>query len=315
MTYAIISDIHGNYPALTATLDDAKAHGADMYLLLGDHTNRFPWANEIIDELRNLSPAHIIRGNGEDYYTDLQHVNKEDMTDAQFKSVYWAYNLFTPENLAYLLSLPETITISHVGTGIHLAHSIDLFYRPSVVGLFHTINFHNMMMTSPITHREYLARGREALLACPEAMADIRALPGGIYLFGHNHLQFHTEIEGRIFINPGSCGLPADWDTTAPYILLSYENGRWTVSERRVKYDLNTVIEGIDASGFSAYTPAFSQVLKLQLLSGKEYVGAFITHVLETRKRLDPTVPRNEAWDIAVKTWDANNLGYITWPG
>ena len=33
MLYAVIADIHGNYPALRAVLEDAREAGAQQYLL------------------------------------------------------------------------------------------------------------------------------------------------------------------------------------------------------------------------------------------------------------------------------------------
>jgi len=181
MTYAIFSDIHGNHPALAAALADAKAQGAAEYIFIGDYTSRFPWGNDVVNTLRTLKPAHVIKGNGEGYYYDLKS-SKGNMTDEQFKPMSWSYNELTPENLDYLLTLPDKLTISHKGTNIYLAHSIDFFYHPQVIKFFHTINFNNMMLKSPISHKEYLAQGRDALLTCPDTLASILALPKGIYL-------------------------------------------------------------------------------------------------------------------------------------
>ena len=36
MKFAVISDIHGNAPALRLALADAAAHGVDGYVLAGD---------------------------------------------------------------------------------------------------------------------------------------------------------------------------------------------------------------------------------------------------------------------------------------
>jgi len=36
MKYAILSDVHSNWEALTAVIEDARHHGADQFLCLGD---------------------------------------------------------------------------------------------------------------------------------------------------------------------------------------------------------------------------------------------------------------------------------------
>lgn len=41
MKYAIISDIHGNLPALLLVLADAAAQGAQQYLFVGDERRPF----------------------------------------------------------------------------------------------------------------------------------------------------------------------------------------------------------------------------------------------------------------------------------
>ena len=312
MTYAIISDIHGNYPAFEAVLADAKAHGADEYILLGDYVSRYPWANETAEAMRKLKPAHIVRGNGEDYFTELLQQPQDKfadlMTAEQWQPVTWAYKTLSPGNLEYLLALPETAVIQHQDTNIYLSHTIDLIFTPPAIEFFHTLSFHDMMTASPFTHEEYLARGREMLLSNPVTLAQIRALPKGIYAFGHNHLQFFMEYEGRLFINPGSCGNPADWDAAAVYSLLRRENDAWTVTERRVKYDLDKVTQGLITSGYQDYAPAWSHAAMVQILTGKEYMGLFVTHFVAEAKRLGHTQGpiRGPIWDAAVKSWYAS---------
>ena len=59
MIYAVISDIHGNYPALKAVTYDAKAKGAEAFLLLGDYIRDTPTLNEVV-AAAGYSKYHII---------------------------------------------------------------------------------------------------------------------------------------------------------------------------------------------------------------------------------------------------------------
>ena len=65
MKIAVISDVHGNLPALEAFL---KAEKADMYVSLGDVVNYGPWQNECVELLNTLDYKILLRGNHEDYY-------------------------------------------------------------------------------------------------------------------------------------------------------------------------------------------------------------------------------------------------------
>jgi len=91
MKYAIISDVHGNNLALEAVLADAKAQGVDKYLLLGDYAGNVP-AGSAIKTIRKISPAVVIKGNGEDYFIPLTGKDFNELTSEQFKLTYWSYN-------------------------------------------------------------------------------------------------------------------------------------------------------------------------------------------------------------------------------
>jgi len=63
MRLAVISDTHGNLPALEAVLEDIQRHSVDGILVAGDLTGG-PYQVETIYLLRSLG-AWMIRGNGD----------------------------------------------------------------------------------------------------------------------------------------------------------------------------------------------------------------------------------------------------------
>ena len=161
-----------------------------------------------------------------------------------------------------------------------------------------------------MTHSEYLTCAREALLSRADAVADLEKLPGGIYLFGHNHLQFYLEYGDKLFINPGSCGEALDWDATAAYTLLDLTPGGRIVTERRVPYNLKNVSDGLRDSGFKAYAPVWSDVLERELLTGKGYFDLFLHHLIKTGQELGKTdyPVGNDVWDAAARSWEPDKL-------
>jgi len=309
MKYAVISDIHGNLPGLQAVLSDAKAQGADKYLFLGDYITNYTWCNEVLDLIRSLDNAVAVSGNHEEvYYQNLHKADKEEWRiDKQYetlKLLYWAYKQLSPKNLQYILELPVTQTIAE--HNINMVHASKIFFREPKVDCNHTYGFWKMVQDKPITHEEFLALGREEMLARPDVVEDILALPKGLYLFGHNHLQFHMEYEGRLFVNPGSCGEPLDCNTDAAYTIVEYDDGTWTINERRVPYDVDMVREKLMKSETYAYTPDWCYIL-LGNLTGRDYTADFIGHLNEVSQEMgQQTFPAsNEAWERAFKTWGA----------
>jgi predicted phosphodiesterase len=310
MKYAIFSDIHGNSPALRAALDDAEARGADKHLFLGDYYRSMPWPNETADAIRSLKGAVVIQGNGEGYLKNFKNQNQDEWVYEQFKLVYWSMREFTQTNIDYLLSLPETAAVYDAGVPIHLHHNLPVFFRKLKVLPFHSSYYRNRMEAEPFTHTEYLAFAKEALLSRADAADEIRGLPEGVYLFGHNHLQFHMEFEGRLFINPGSCGEPCDHDNRAAYTILERIGNDWDVDERRVAYDVEAAIDGLKNSPFTGYAPVWAKVIERGVSTGKDYLSPFLQHLHTTGQLMgkDSEPVDNDVWEAAVKTWDPEKL-------
>jgi len=306
MKYAIISDIHGNNHAFKAVLADAEAMGIDTYLLLGDYASSFPQGGEVVDAIRKLKSAVVIRGNGEDYFVPLKGKAPQELIHEQMKPVYWGYRSLSPENLEYVLNLPQTAAFTDCGINVHLEHNTGMFYQQPKIKPFWSEHFRELMEEKPFTHDEYLRFARKTFLSTPGVVNEIVQRPKGVYLCGHNHLQFHMEYKGRLFINPGSCGEPLDWDTRAAYTVLTISDDGWKVEERRVEYDRQLIINALDSSGFTAYAPVWSRVMKKEALEAKDYFAPLVWHVLDTGRKMGEYASpvSNVVWEEAVKTWD-----------
>jgi predicted phosphodiesterase len=62
MRVAIISDVHGNLPALEAVIKDIRARGADLIVNLGDCVTSPLWPRETFEKLLSLA-LPTVRGN------------------------------------------------------------------------------------------------------------------------------------------------------------------------------------------------------------------------------------------------------------
>lgn len=307
MRYAILSDIHGNLHALKAVLADAKINNADRHLLLGDYFLDYPYLNEVFETIRSIPVAAVIQGNKEE---KLLRLSDKDLQKKQMSPARWNLNELSAENRDYLKSLPETIEISENDMTIRLMHSFDVIFREPWIQPFYSSWFREQMSKTPFSHDEYLTFALDALLSRQDALADIEALSKGIYLFGHNHLQFHGEYNGRIFINPGSCGAACDCDTTAAYTLLDIEGTACNIIERRVAYDIKEALEGLRSSSLGAEAPEWRQLVEKVLLEGQDYFHLFLTHVYETGRQLgDSSYPvADSTWESAAASWDFDTM-------
>lgn len=106
MKYAVISDIHGNKPALDAVLDDARQMGITDFIFAGDYCLSGPFHDECISTLRKIENKIIIRGNEERYLENLIGKDQSKWTDGQMQISYWNYRNIKKEGQSIFLCKP-----------------------------------------------------------------------------------------------------------------------------------------------------------------------------------------------------------------
>jgi predicted phosphodiesterase len=311
LIYAFFSDIHGNYPALLAALADARANGAERFVFLGDYVEDFPWPNEVVETIRAIPGAIVVRGNKELYLRNMKAKNHKGISCENFLPIEWSYNALTADNLDYLFSLPETLDIdAEDGFSLRLVHVSDIFFRKERVRAFHSSAYAERMKAAPFTHAEYLEYAANEVLACPDVVADIGAVPCSVYAYGHNHMQWHMEYGGKLFINPGGCGLPLDWNPAAPYTIIERaDGGAWRVAEFRAPYDAGALLADLAASGMYAGAPVWFDIFTHILRTGEDLFGPLVRHCEAfARERGEPGMPLNdETWRMAVDCFEPLN--------
>lgn len=176
---ALISDIHGNMPALEATLDDIERRGITRVFCLGDLVGKGPHSERAVDICRARC-ERIVRGNWDDGLAAMV---------ADHPAWKWHQARLGPERLAYLAALPNTIDLVLSGRRIRLLHA-------SHHGVY---------------HRVYQGDTRENL----QAMFDNTDFTGHGYKpdvvgYGDIHQAYHRTFPGKELFNVGSVGNPLD---------------------------------------------------------------------------------------------------------
>ena len=98
MRYLVLSDIHANLEALEATL--AAVPPYDSTLVLGDLVGYGADPNAVIECVRRLQPAVIIRGNHDKVATGLE--GAEGCNQIARDAIEWTSAALTAENSAWL---------------------------------------------------------------------------------------------------------------------------------------------------------------------------------------------------------------------
>lgn len=299
MKFAIISDVHGNAPALRLVLDDARKHGAEGFLFAGDYCISAPWASEVISIIRSLPGAYVISGN------DESHLHIPDGDDGQFEASRWCASTLSDDDKAWLDALPAELSFASEGMTIRMAHSSEAFVGKALHERFRTSLLPYLYPDGMVSRETLLADFRQ--FGASGAFHDaVQALSPGVYIFGHNHIQTWADFGGRILINPGSCGMPLDCgEFCASYTLMAVEKGQVTVEERRIPYDVEQLIAQVRQTGQYAAARVWSELIFSEWRTCREKVYEFLWRCERYAQSIgDARRPfAKDTWEAAFSLW------------
>jgi diadenosine tetraphosphatase ApaH/serine/threonine PP2A family protein phosphatase len=236
MKYLVISDIHANLEALDATLSAADPH--DHVLVLGDLVGYGADPNPVVQRIRALPAATVIRGNHDKVATGLDDV--EGFNYLARQAIEWTAAALTPDNRAWLTALPRG----------------PLLVEPLV----------EICHGAPFDEDTYIFDDLDATRALRVARAPL-------CLYGHTHVPAAFRLEGRgrngdmqmlgpprgprfqvaldrdakYLVNCGAVGQPRDGDPHAASGL--FDTAAHTLAITRVPYDVAAAQAKIIAAG------------------------------------------------------------------
>ena len=187
MLYAVIADIHGNYPSLRAVLEDAREAGAQQYLLLGDFLTDWPFTREVLETLASLENAVFVSGNREWYLDTLHpaHRHRE-----QFAALFLTREAMGERALSWVRSLPKSTRLSTPdGVGsLFLEHIPPVGVGESGGKSPASGELDERFPTRDASHQEVAQYVRESFLKLPHLPEVLQRVNAPVYLHGHSHL-------------------------------------------------------------------------------------------------------------------------------
>ncbi|MGI8915930.1 MAG: metallophosphoesterase family protein [Chloroflexota bacterium] len=228
MRIAVISDIHGNLPALQAVIADAGT--VDTWWCLGDITGYGANPNECVRCVRDLGGV-VLAGNHDVAAIGLASI--PSFNNHAARCLRWTARVLEPDQRTFLREVAE-LPVRLERDRFTLVHASP---------------------RDPVW--EYVATGREALENFPFFSSQY-------CLVGHTHVAAAYDDRGRnvmgdligpgqpladrrLLCNPGAVGQPRDGDWRASYLLLDDDGPGW--EWRRVAYDVADAAARIRAAG------------------------------------------------------------------
>lgn len=307
MRYALIADIHGNLHALQAVLDDAGRRRADACILLGDYNLSCAYPDEVTTLLRKLKPRIAVSGNEEIHLKNLMEQDQSTWTDGQLQAVYQSFRALSDENRRYMARLPEEAAIRDGRTIVTAFHDFNRFFglKESKENRVSSNHFATLVRDRRLTPKQAVERSKAKLTSNPRLRQSMDRFPDGVYLFGHEHLQYHLELGGKLCVNPGSCGLPLDGIGGAPYSILEISSSGAAVEEHRAVYDLDGAIDAVLSSPMYPRARVWFDIIVMELRQHLEHAGFFLEYAQAYAASVgDPVRPYSRStWENAFAKW------------
>lgn len=226
MKVAILSDIHANWYALEAVMNDVKANACQKILCLGDLAMAGPQPRMVIDFVREQQNWIVIQGNTDKLIADFSPKIMEEvkvkfpvMAHALADDVYFLED----DKKEYLRNLSPQKEFMIEGVRVLMVHGSP------------RRNNEDILPNMPLKEVEQIVAGTKA----------------DLILCGHTHIPcgYQTNKKQTI-VNVGSVGRPMTEDAKACYVVADFQDGGFSIEHRFVDYDREASAEIMRARGF-----------------------------------------------------------------
>jgi predicted phosphodiesterase len=241
MRLAMISDVHGNLPALEAVLADIETRGVDATINLGDCVTGPLWPRETFALLEQLA-LPTVRGNHDRW---IQEWPEEKLSPAG----RFARAALTAEQRLHLHGLPARIALEQGILAVHGTPDDDSA----------------CLLEEMLEDGRYVPARRDVLTS---RLANIGG--AGLVLCGHSHRQAVVQVlRGPLIVNPGSVGCPVFGDIPiaaqleyrsphARYAILTERRGHWQAELLALTYDWDRAAARAVENGFPNWASAYA---------------------------------------------------------
>ena len=230
---AVLSDIHGNLPALEAVMQDMQTFKVDQVVVAGDVVNWGPFSAAVMEIVTREGWA-VIRGNNEFYLLDY-NTPRQPAHWSEYYLLPWLYEQLQGRWHQVIASWPDEISLR--------------FPDAPTVRVFHGTPNNPWVSLTPIMPEEQV----ESLLEKVEETTVIGA---------HSHLAMNRRVGKWHMINSGTVGVPLDGiPFIASYVILDGDQSGWTPTFRRVPFDADAVFREFERQHFAERYSPVAQLL------------------------------------------------------
>ncbi len=224
MKIAILSDVHGNWPALHTIAKHVNAWQPEHVVIAGDSVNRGPSSPDCWNLLMAWQKSagwRVMMGNHEVYV--LGHARPMSR---------WTWQQMNVQ-ASSMAALPETVHLTGPdGSELRVRHAS---MRGHQDGIF---------------QHSSVAEVRPQIAPAP-----------AVFCTGHIHVPYTRRVDDTLIVNAGSVGSPCDGDRRASYAQVVWHGGQWQAKIVRLTYDVVQTDLDFRMSGFLEEAGPFARLV------------------------------------------------------
>lgn len=241
MKIAVLSDIHGNLPALQTVTTDIESWQPDLVIVAGDIVNRGPLSLaclKFVQEKQTSQGWRVVRGNHEDYLLACAKPNapRQGPEYEVWRFSFWTYEQLNGD-LITLQQMPERFSwFAPDGSEFRVVHGSMKNNRDGVY-----------------------PENSDALL-----YEQISPVPA-VFVAAHTHRPLIRRFNDSLVVNVGAVGAPFDQDQRASYGRFTWTRHGWEAEIARLPYDTAQTERDYVSSGFLDQAGPLTQLMLIEL--------------------------------------------------
>ena len=278
---AVLSDIHGNLPALEAVIADMTQYSPDHVIVAGDLINIGPFSAQVMARVTELGWT-AIRGNHEFYLLEY-NTPREPESRRGWVTTPLLYAQLKDQWYNRIAAMPDELTL----------------YYPDAppVRVMHGL-----------PGNPWNALGR---LSTDEEVRDqMKGVEETTVISAHYHLWFEKHVDHWHLLNPGSLGAPLDGLQDASYVILDGSSDGWQATFRRVPVDYTPLFAEFERQRIVEQCGTIGYLIVQQFKWARTVIASFDRWQREHYPGVPATIPMVDEFLSGDHLWEYTNDHY-----
>lgn len=224
LIYGIFSDVHSNFDAISAVINDMSHQGVEKYACVGDIVGYAAEPGKCINIIRDLN-CQIVAGNHD--YAVAGKLSVNHFINDAYEAIIWTKYILPKKDKDFLAGLPLVID----ETDFTLVHAT--LHDPAM--FIYMVNYQSIWQSLEILNTKLCFIGHTHI--------PVAFLYKDRQIFYSNDTEIDIQPWEKLIINVGSVGQPRDRDIRASYVI--YDTSKEKIYFRRVSYDVDSAAKKI----------------------------------------------------------------------